>query len=122
MLQRIGSADLRARWEQISAGEFSDEQLTDSRNKITQAVERVEARLDGRDWLMGDLSIADLESYAWLAGMVTVVPAAFAGKTRTGAWLARLRSHPAVAKALSLARSADPASSWSVGPEINRWG
>ncbi len=122
LLEMIGSADLRARWEQIASGAFSDEQSADSRNKIMQAAERIEARLDGREWLMGEFSIADLESFAWLAGMVSLVPEAFAGRTRVNAWLARVRSHPAVAKALSLARSADPASSWSVGPEINRWG
>ena len=32
---------------------------------------------------MGEFSIADLESYAWLAGMVALVPAAFAGRPRT---------------------------------------
>ena len=122
LLERIGSVDLRARWEQIGAGSFSEAHLTDSRGKINQAAERIEARLDGRDWLMGTFGIADLESYAWLAGMVRLLPAAFAGKPRTAAWLERVRARPAVAQALALSRSADPAASWSVGPEINRWG
>ena len=121
-LQSIGSVDLRARWEQIAAGEFSEEKLADSRTKIHQAVDKIEARLEGRQWLMGEFSIADIESFAWLAGMPTLVPAAFAGRPRTSAWLDRVRSHPAVARALSQARTADPAASWSVGPEINRWG
>jgi GST-like protein len=118
----IGSADLRARWEQVGSGAFAEEQLADSRTKIGQAVGKIEARLDGRQWLMGEFSIADLESAAWLAGMVSLEPAAFAGRPRTAAWLERVRGQPAVAKALSLARSADPAASWAVGPEINRWG
>jgi len=122
LLQRIRSDDLRARWQHIAAGEFAEDKLTDSRIKIHQAVEKIEARLDGLQWLMGAFSIADLESYAWLAGMVSVVPAAFAGKARTTAWLERVRAHPAVARALSLSLRADPAASWSVGPEINRWG
>jgi len=71
---------------------------------------------------MDRFSIADIETYAWLAGMVRLVPAAFAAKPRTTAWLARVRTSPAVAQALSLARTGDPAASWSVGPEINRWG
>jgi GSH-dependent disulfide-bond oxidoreductase len=121
-LQSIGSADLRARWEQVLAGEFSEERLADSRIKIQQAVDKIEARLEGRQWLMGDFSVADIESFAWLAGMVAVEPAAFAGRPRTSAWLERMAAQPSVAKALSLARSADPATSWSVGPEINRWG
>ena len=122
LLQKIGSTDVRARWELIGAGEFSEQQLADSTTKIHQAAEKIEARLQGRQWLMGGFSIADLESYAWLAGMVPLVPAAFAGRLRTREWLERVKAHPAVAQALARARTADPAASWSVGPEINRWG
>jgi GSH-dependent disulfide-bond oxidoreductase len=121
-LERIGSVDLRARWRQMVAGEFPAEQLEDSRTKIWQAAERIETQLSGREWLMGGYSIADLESYAWLAGMVQLVPEAFAERPRTRDWLARVKALPAVAKALSLARTPEPAASWSVGPEINRWG
>jgi GSH-dependent disulfide-bond oxidoreductase len=122
MLERIGSVDLRARWEEIGARQFSAEKLADSRSKIRQAAERIEARLVDREWLMGDYSIADLESYAWLAGMAPVVPEAFADRPRLIAWLARVKASQAVAKALSVARTPEPAASWSVGPEINRWG
>jgi len=122
LLERIGSVDLRARWEQVASGYFPEEPLADSRAKIHQAVIRIEERLAQREWLMGAFSIADLESYAWLAGMVALVPEAFAPHARTREWLARVRAVPAVAQALALARSADPAASWSVGPEINRWG
>src|SRR5262249_36193794 len=61
MLMRIGSVDLRARWEEIAAGQCSAEKLEDSRSKIRQAAERIEARLGEREWLMGDHSLADLE-------------------------------------------------------------
>ena len=122
VLERIGSADLRARWEQTIAGRISEEHVSDSRNKIRQAAERIEARLADREWLTGACSIADLESYAWLAGMVPLVPEAFAERPRTLDWLARVKASPAVAGALSLARTPDPTASWSVGPEINRWG
>lgn len=122
VLQRIGSVDLRARWEQVLAGQFPEEQLADSRAKIRQAAERIETQLADREWLMDAYSIADLESYAWLAGMVPLVPEAFAERPRTRAWLARVKASPPVERALSLARTAEPLASWSVGPEINRWG
>ena len=122
MLAGIGSADLRGRWDDVAARRFADDKLADSRTKIAQAVDRIETRLDGRQWLMGEFSIADLESYAWLAGMTKIVPEAFAGRRRTAAWLDRVRARPAVARALALAKAADPASSWAPGPEINRWG
>jgi GST-like protein len=122
MLADIGSADLRLRWEMIGAGVFADDQLADSRRKIASAVEKIEAKLDGRDWLMGKFTIADLESYAWLAGMVDLVPEAFAGKVRTAAWMERIKGRSAAAKALSLAQVSDPTAYWAPGPEINRWG
>ncbi len=122
MLANMDSADLRLRWEMIGAGVFADDQLADSRRKIASAVEKIEAKLDGRDWLMGKFTIADLESYAWLAGMVELVPEAFAGKVRTAAWIERIRGRSAAAKALSLAKVADPTAYWAPGPEINRWG
>jgi GST-like protein len=122
MLSKIGSVDLRARWDGAAAGTAADDKLADSRAKITQAVEKIEARLAGRDWLLKEFSIADLESYAWLAGMMNVVPSAFAGKSRTASWLKRIEARPAVRRALSLARGPKPATSWAPGPEINRWG
>jgi GST-like protein len=122
MLAKVGSVDLRARWDDAAAGSGVDDKLADSRTKITQAVEKIEARLDGREWLMREFSIADLESYAWLAGMKDVVPSAFAGKSRTASWLKRIEARPAVRRALSLAREPAPANCWAPGPEINRWG
>jgi len=122
MLANIGSADLRLRWEAVGAGTPADDKLADSRAKIAAAVEKIEAKLDGRNWLMGEFTIADLESYAWLAGMVDLVPEAFAGKNRTAAWVERIKRRPAVGRALSLARVAAPAAYWAPGPEINRWG
>jgi GST-like protein len=121
-LEAVASVDLRARWEDIGARRFADDKLADSRTKVTQALDKIEARLDGRQWLMGDFSIADLESYAWLAGMTEVLPAAFAGKTRASEWLGRVRARPAVARALALATVSDPRACWAPGPEINRWG
>lgn len=119
----IVSEDLRARWTQIAAGDFPEAATADSETKIGDAAKLVEDQLaDGRDWLMGDLTIADFETYGWLAGMVDVVPQAFAGRPKLVAWLARVKARPSVARALSLASSADPAQSWAPGPEINRWG
>ena len=122
LLAKIGSADLRLRWEMIGAGVFADDKLADSRAKVTAAVEKLEARLAGRNWLMGEFTIADLESYAWLAGMVKVVPENFTGKKLSMAWMERVKGRSAVGKALALARVADPAAYWAPGPEINRWG
>jgi GSH-dependent disulfide-bond oxidoreductase len=122
MLNKMGSADLRVRWEDASSGRYAEDKLEDSRAKISQAVRKIEAQLEKAEWLMGSYTLADLESYAWLAGMAHVVPAAVADAPRFRAWLERVRKRAAVAKALSLASVADPTKSWAPGPEINRWG
>ena len=118
----IASEDLKERWRDVRAGNFSDEQVEDSEGKVSAAVEKVEGQLEGRDWLLGDFSMADLETYSWLAGMVDLVPSAFEKATRTTAWMERVKSRPSVQKALSLATVAEPEKSWAPGPEINRWG
>jgi GST-like protein len=122
LTDRIASADLRARWQVLRDGAVDSAQVEDSRAKVAQAVERCETRLaDGRDWLMGALTIADFETYAWLAGMEPILPEAFAGKPLTAAWLARVRARPSVAEALAQG-AGDPRGVWAPGPEINRWG
>jgi GST-like protein len=121
LVGRIASADLAERWRQERAGDYSDAQVEDSRSKIRLAVEKLEARIEG-EWILGAFSIADLESYAWLAGMVALVPEAFADAPKTRAWLERVKGRDSVRRALALARTGEPLEAWAPGPEINRWG
>lgn len=117
----IFSDDLRMRWEQVRAGNFPDEQVADSRSKIMGLAEMSEAALaDGRDWLMGDFSIADLVTFSWLC--TDLVPEALAGKPALEGWVARMAERPSIKAALSRATVASPDTSWAPGPEINRWG
>jgi glutathione S-transferase len=117
----IASADLAARWRKERAGDYPDAQIEDSREKIRLAVQRLEGRIDG-EWILGAFTIADLETYAWLAGMSAIVPEAFENAPKTAAWLARMRSRPSVQQALAQAQTNDPLQAWAPGPEINRWG
>jgi GST-like protein len=119
----IVSIDLAERWRDAADGKFDETKLADSRSKVAQSVDKIEAQIaDGRDWLMGDFGIADLETYAWLAGMPHVVPTAFADRPLTTAWLSRVKARPSVARALALATRPMPETVWAPGPEINRWG
>lgn len=122
LVSRIGSDDLRARWDDIRSNRFDADKLSDSRAKVIQVVEKCENSLKEQQWLLGTFSIADLETYAWLAAMPAIVPEAFASAPLTAAWFERVKSRPSVAWALSLATSASPQTEWAPGPEINRWG
>jgi len=118
----IVADDLRERWTQTRAGILSNDHRAASEARVHEATRKVEDRLADRDWLMGDFSLADLESYAWIAPMRALLPDAFAGKPRLAAWLERVEARPSVRKALAQARTAEPAHGFAPGPEINRWG
>jgi len=121
LVGRIASADLAARWRQERAGDYPEAQLADSREKIRIAVRRLERRIEG-EWILGAFTIADLETYAWLAGMAGIVPEAFEDAPKTEGWLARMKGRESVRKALALSRTGNPLEAWAPGPEINRWG
>ncbi|OYU34958.1 glutathione binding-like protein [Novosphingobium sp. PASSN1] len=119
----IVSDDLRERWLALRDGDISPAQVADSQTKVDQAAQRCEDKLtDGRAFLMGAFSIADLVTYSWLAGMELVRPEAFAETPLTRAWLARVAVRPCILAALAMATVPEPLTTWAPGPEINRWG
>lgn len=123
LLASIESEDLRARWRELRDGAIDEGKAADSRAKIAQFAERIENQLvDGRDWLMGDFSIADLETYAWLVGARALEPGAFEGKAKLAKWMDRLAARPSVQAALARATTDKPELAFAPGPEINRWG
>jgi glutathione S-transferase len=119
----IASEDQRKRWRELRDDVVDAAKVEDSRTKVAQFAARVEAQLaDGREWLMGSFSIADLETYAWLRSMRVLEADAFAGQDRCRAWMDRVEARPSVRKALARATTDDPAHAFAPGPEINRWG
>jgi len=110
----IVADDLRQRWRDTRDGLFPAAAKADSEAKMAAAVDQVEAQLtDGRDWLMGECSIADFETAGWLMG------ADFAGRERAKAWMDRVLARPSSKAALARTTGGPP---WAPGPEINRWG
>lgn len=119
----IESDDLRQRWQELRDDAVDAAKVEDSKTKVAQFAARVEAQLaDGREWLMGPFSIADLETFAWLRSMRELEADAFAGQDRCRAWMDRVEARPSVQKALAQANTDSPAHAFAPGPEINRWG
>ena len=120
---RIASEDLRQRWQELRDDVVDAAKIADSKAKVAQFAARVEAQLaDGREWLMGPFSIADLETYAWLQPMRELEAGAFAGQDGCVAWMGRVEARPSVQTALARATTDNPAHAFAPGPEINRWG
>ena len=118
----IVSDDLRRRWQDLRDDVVDAAKVADSKAKVAEFVHRVEGQLaDGREFLVGRFSIADLESFAWLRPAAVLEEQAFAGKDHCNAWLARLDERPSVRAALGRA-TGNAAHAFAPGPEINRWG
>jgi GST-like protein len=66
----------------------------------------LETRLEGRDWIIDDYSIADVATLGWVRNLVTFYEArdlvAFNSLTRVPAWLERGLARPAVQRGLNI--------------------
>jgi GST-like protein len=122
MIAPVTSLDLKERWRETRAGTLSDDHRAASEARVREAAQKIEDRLVDRDWIMGDFSLVDLESYAWLAPMRDLQPAAFVEKPKLAVWISRVEARPSVQRALAEARTSRPLHAFAPGPEINRWG
>ncbi|MDB5693213.1 MAG: glutathione S-transferase [Alphaproteobacteria bacterium] len=66
----------------------------------------LETKLEGRDWIMGDYSIADVATLGWVRNLVTFYEARdlveFDGLKNVPAWLERGLARPAVQRGLEI--------------------
>jgi GST-like protein len=66
----------------------------------------LEGRLEGREWMMGEYSIADVATLGWVRNLVTFYEARelveFDGMTNVPAWLERGLARPAVQRGLEI--------------------
>jgi len=66
----------------------------------------LETRLEGRDWLMDDYSIADVATLGWVRNLITFYEARelidYDGLTNVPAWLERGLARPAVQRGLQI--------------------
>lgn len=122
LIEPIASEDVRARWVELRSAAIDPAKVADSHDKVAAAVQSTEQSIDGRNYLHGEFSIADLIGFASLNRLASFFPDLFTDCPRTTAWLERVRHRPSVNHALALAKSGDPANSWAPGPEIDRWG
>jgi len=98
-----------AGWAQVTSdAEASEDQLRLARERIADAVARIEKQLAGKDWLVGDAySVADINVFAHAHVLPRLLPEVVDAKKtpNTMAWLKRVGERPAVQDALRTGRS-----------------
>jgi glutathione S-transferase len=104
-LKRIPLREKREKWALAARGGFTEREVETWRWQLRDTIERLEATLDGRDWLVGDaFSLADIAMFA----MAYAVPMSFPEymsenvSPRAMAWRVRMAERPGVAAALAM--------------------
>jgi glutathione S-transferase len=113
LLERIPLKEQRDKWKTAATHAFTEEQLADSRRKVTVSIERMEKILEKSPWLAGaEYSLADVNSYSMVVPVPRMVPEAINEKVAPRAcdWLRRMNDRPAVKAALAMARQPMPGS------------
>ena len=106
-LKKIPLEEQRQKWLTAATESFTEDELAESRRKVTVSIERMEGILAIRTWLAGDeYSLADINSYSMVAAVPRLVPDAMTQEKtpQSMAWLDKMNARPAVQAALATSR------------------
>lgn len=97
VVSRAPDESTRARWLRTLRNQIDDAEVAAAYDAIAGMLRRMEALLDGHDWLFADrLTLADLETTPILVRLVHLGRAEhFAGLPRVSAWFKRMQALPA---------------------------
>lgn len=101
-LRAVPTAERRERWRATAREGFSPAEFEAAYAEMAATFERMEAALaDGREWLVGDFSLADVAILPFAERIDDLRPDLLAGGRWPGvaAWLARCTARPSFAKA-----------------------
>jgi glutathione S-transferase len=117
LMERIPLPDQRIKWRTARSG-FSEKDLAYATDKILYAVDKVEKQLGATAWIAGnDYTLADINFFSMCGVSVErMFPEMELGKRcpRVAAWIEKMRTRPAVKRALAAEdRTAPGLRTWS---------
>jgi glutathione S-transferase len=124
ILDRVPTRERRDVWAEALQG-YDETRLDKARSRVRLAVVKIEADLEGSDWIAGEaFSLADIAAFAYAAYLPRLAPELLNAEVapRATAWLRRVSERPGVKAALAMARTPDPFTAAAPGPEHVRWG
>lgn len=123
-VERIPVEAGRKLWEAAVTG-LDEEQLARARDRVRDAVKRIEGQLSGSRWLAGTAySLADIAVFPYFKYLPELCPDLVSDDAtpQTMSWMRAVGSRPAVRSALGRGRVANPFTVAAPGPEQVRWG
>ncbi len=101
-LSRIPTAERREAWKRIARQPYTTEEKAEALDKLLALLDRMEAMLQGGEWLVGDrYSLADIAAVPFVARIAELAPDALSNARcpRVVGWWARIQQRPAFVQA-----------------------
>jgi glutathione S-transferase/GST-like protein len=124
-VERIEPLERRLGWSSVLDGIYDDKVVSATAARLELSLQRIEKALGESTWLAGsDYGIADIDAFAFLAALPTLVPDLVndSATPRISDFLRRMHERKAVQAALALSRSGRPFEAFVPGAEPSRWG
>lgn len=100
-LSAIPTEERRATWRRMAREPYSEEELEGCTNVLRGMMDRIEARLAGSDWLIGDaFCLADIAAAPYVVRFTEIKPGEIANWPRASGWWARIRARPSYTAAV----------------------
>ena len=91
----------RATWRRMAREPFSDAELEAAMDVLRGMMDRIEARLADRDWLIGNaFGLAEIAAAPYVVRYFEIAPAEAGQRPRAEDWWARIRVRPSFAAAV----------------------
>ena len=100
-LSAIPTEERRRTWRRMAREPYSDAELEAALDVLRDMADRIETRLQGSDWLVGDaFGLADIAAAPYVVRLTEIAPGEIETRARSQDWWARVRARPSFTAAV----------------------
>ena len=100
-LSAIPTEERRRTWRRMAREPYSDAELEAALDVLRDMADRIETRLQGSDWLVGDaFGLADIAAAPYVVRLTEIAPGEIETRPRSQDWWARVRARPSFTAAV----------------------
>ena len=100
-LSAIPTEERRKTWRRMAREPYSDAELEAALDVLRDMMDRIEARLSDRGWLVGDaFGLADIAAAPYVVRFTEIAPGEIGTRPRARDWWERIRARPSFAAAV----------------------
>ena len=100
-LSAIPTKERRRTWRRMAREPYSAEELEAALDVLRDMMDRIETRLAGRAWLVGEtFGLTDIAAAPYVVRFTEIAPGEIADRPRAAEWWSRVRARPSFAAAV----------------------